>query len=59
MSASYYTIAHGIINLNELLRKYFVLFKPIVEQTARSTFIQLTVHHSNLTEMHFPSPCFK
>ena len=31
-----------INNLNELLRKYFLLFKPITEQTTRSTFIQLT-----------------
>ena len=47
MSASYYTIAHGIISLNELLRKYFFLFKPIAEQTARSTFIQLTFIQSS------------
>ena len=31
-----------INNLNELLRKYFLLFKSIAKQTARSTFIQLT-----------------
>ena len=34
--------AHGINSLNELLRKYFLLFKSIAEQTARPAFIQLT-----------------
>ena len=35
-----------INNLNELLRKYFLLFKSIAKQTARSTFIQLTLIQS-------------
>ena len=36
------TIGHGINNLTELLRKYFLLFKTIAEHTAAPTFIQLT-----------------
>ena len=41
------TIAHGIINLNELLRKYFLLLKPIAEHTELSTFIQLNFIQSS------------
>ena len=35
------TTAYGISNLIELLLKYLILFKPIAEHTALSTFIQL------------------
>ena len=52
MGASQQTSAHGINNLNELLRKYFLLFKLIAEQTARSTFIQLTFIQSSRQLLH-------
>ena len=42
VGASQEIIAHGINNLNKLLRKYFFLYKSIAKHTALSSFIQLT-----------------